>query len=182
MIDLLEARLALLTLARPSHVYCRQHSIAWRETEPACGGVYLAPIMPLPGGRFDFAPDGVEAVVCEAIDPDGIEVIDLVAWSADDPARVWTAIGAAAVLGANVAANPATFAFGRPLRLFRTPLCWLKAGCDGIAILDLDRAVRWLIEADVPVLAAEDDAHAAELHAARVRLIQGQRILVPEAA
>ncbi len=181
MIDLLRLRADVLVHARPSVAYCRARGLDWSPIEAACGGVFLVPVRP-DRAWFDVDPDGVEAAVCQARGPDSVEVVDLVAWSLDNPARWWTAIGAAVVLGEAVAHNPATGFGGAPLRLFRHPLRWLQAGCDGAVILDPARGGRWLLDLPVAAVAAEDDAHAAELSAVRDATVDRVAIVVPAVA
>lgn len=182
MIALLEARMALIEHARPSVGYCRQHGLDWPTIEAACSGVFLAPIRPEPGGRFTFDETGTLAAVVEVLAADGETVIDIAAWSLTDPTRWRTAIGAAVALGETVAWNPSTYAFGRPLRLFRTPLRWLQAGCDGACILDTKRAARWLQDVPSSTVAAADDGHAIELETLRRALLKEQTIVVPAEA
>ena len=176
--DLLRARLDLVRFARPSIAYCRENTIDWVATEPMCGGVFLAPVR-FDGPWFDIVEDGEEAVVVEALAEDSTTVMDLVAWPINDPTRFATAIGAASVLGENVAANPSTYFAGAPLRLFRTPLAWLQSGCDGAVILDPTRGARWLLDLPSSRIAAEDDGHAAEIEADRLALVTRQRLVVP---
>ena len=177
-LDLLRARLDLIEHARPSVDYCRTSRIDWTLTQPYCGGVYIAPAQfDLPW--FDIVEDGEEVAVVETLAEDGVTVVDLVAWPIDDPTRFATAIGAAAVLGENVASNPVTYFAGAPLRLFRSPLTWLQAGCDGAVILDQARGARWLLELPSSRIAAEDDEHADQLMAAKTALFNGQDFVVP---
>jgi len=178
VIGLLEMRAEFLGLARPSVRYCREHGLDWATIEAACGGVFLAPIRP-DRSWFDFDPEGGEAAICEALADDGATVVDLVAWSLTRPDRVVTAVGAAAVLGEAVAANPATGFGGAPLRIFRTPLAWLRARCDGVVILDPTRGGRWLADVPFDTVAAEDEAHALHLDAMRRAPLERQTIVVP---
>lgn len=178
MIGLLEMRAEFLGFARPSVRYCRDHGLDWATIEAACGGVFVAPIRP-DRSWFEFDPEGVEAVICEALAADGATVVDLVAWSLTRPDRVMTAAGAAAVLGEAVAANPATGFGGAPLRIFQTPLAWLRARCDGVVILDPMRAGRWLLDLPFDTVAAEDQAHARQLDAMRRAPLERQALVVP---
>ena len=177
-LHLLQARLDLVQFARPSIAYCRGLGIDWVATEPMCGGVYIVPAR-FDGLWFDIVEDGEEAVVVEALADNAVTVVDLVAWPIADPTRYVTAIGAAAVLGENVAVNPTTYFGGVPLRLFRTPLRWLQEGCDGTVILDPARGVRWLLDLASSRIAAEDDEHADELMKARAALFGDQHFVVP---
>lgn len=172
--SLLAARVAFLAAARPSLTYVRHHRIDWTAAEKATGGVFLAPIT-TDRTWFDFTPAGLLAAVCEVRDADGEAVVDLLAWSVDDPHRWWTAVGGAVVLGEAYAANPNTGLCGEPLRIFRTPLSWLRAECAGIVLLDPTRAGRWLIHS-ARTVAAEDTRHAAEIQ--RLMKAAGPRILV----
>ena len=171
---LLSARVAFLSAARPSVSYIRRHKIDWTAAEKATGGVFLARIS-TDGAWFDFAPNGHVAAVCEIWDADGKTIVDLVAWSVDDPHRWWTALGVGVVLGEAYAANPNTGLCGEPLRIFRTPLGWLQGDCAGIVLLDRARAGRWLLDA-ARTVSAEDNRHAAEVH--KLMKAAGPRILV----
>ena len=174
----LVARCHFVGAARSSVSYCREHGIDWSSIEPATGGLFLANIVPDPPGRFRFDPRGIEAAVVEAIGEDCESVEDIVAWPVGDPELVLTACGIATVLGEAHAANPATFALGQPLRLFRTPLAWLQAGCQGAVVLDYQRGARWLRDLDGPI-AAEDEAHAAHIREAIIATLRLTRIMVP---
>lgn len=100
------------------------------------------------GGAFQFAdtPIGarrlliaVDAVVTDP-DPDcpaasAFDVVELVAFDPKQPARWWVRSGADPVLGRRALAR----AFpDQPPRLVATPLDWLRAGGNAIAVLDWD--------------------------------------------
>lgn len=140
--------------------------------------VKAAMVMPTPPDRFDFSAEGVEAVIVACRDA-WEEVTDLVAFQIERPARVRRFEGRAVFLGEHVVSNPATYVAGQPLRVFRDPIGWLKAGGYGAVILD--RSVIWRRLLDVPAIAGEDEEHAKELAALRTppHLC---RVLVPEAA
>ena len=178
-LHLLQARVDLLHYARPSISYCQANRIDWTLTQPYCGGVYIAPVWFNPP-FFDIVDDGEEAAIVEALAEDAVTIVDLVAWPVGNPVRFATAIGAAAVLGENVAANPVTYFAEAPMRLFRTPLAWLQAGCDGAVTLDPARGARWLLDLPSKRIAAEDEEHAAEIAVARRRIVDRQRIVVPD--
>ncbi len=175
---LLRARATFLAAARPSVSYCRQHGIDWTAAEKATGGIFAARIS-IDRTWFDFDETGSEAIVCEVRGYDGEAVVDLVAWSIDDPTRWWTAIGAGVVLGEAFAANPNAGLCGEALRILRTPLAWLRAQCEGIVLLDRTRAGRWLLEG-ARTVAAVDRQHAADIH--RLMKAAGPRILVRASA
>ncbi|WP_131113673.1 hypothetical protein [Lichenihabitans psoromatis] len=176
-LQLLLARADFVQNARSSVGYCRASGIDWNATLPATGGIFIASIVAEPRRRFRFQADGTKAAVIEAIAADAESVTDIVAWPVDDPNCVLTMFGTS-VLGEAAAANPSTFFDNRPLRLFRSPLGWLQAGCDGAVILDLPRAARWLRDIDGR-LAAEDTAHALQIEMALLATIKVGRILVP---
>ena len=175
---LLSARVAFFTAARPSVSYVRGHGIDWTTAEKATGGIFLARIV-TDRAWFDFDMDGFDAAVCEVRDDYGERVVDLLAWSVDDPHSWWTAVGAGVMLGEAWAANPNTGLCGEPLRIFRTPLAWLQGDCAGIVLLDPARAGRWLLDS-ARTVAAEDRAHAAEVH--RLMKAAGPKIFVRSAA
>ena len=173
-LDLLRARAMFLAAARPSVPYVRRHGLDWTAAEKATGGIFVARIS-TDRGWFDLDESGFDAVVCEVRGCDGETVVDLVAWSIDNPTSWWTAIGAAVVMGESFAGNPNAGLCGEPLRIFQTPLAWLRAQCEGIVILDHARAGRWLLDAGRTV-AAVDRQHAADIH--RLMKAAGPRILV----
>lgn len=103
--------------------------------------------------------------------------LDLVAWSARDPRRIARRDGAAALLGEGMLRNPATFANGRPVRIFRDPLGWLRNDRNGLVIVDPIGAALRL--ADAPGLMAEDAAHARELAEMLAPHVAAERIVAP---
>lgn len=134
-------------------------------------------VRPVEPNRFEFDPEGVEVVVLACLS-EWEEVDDLIAFRPGDPGKVRSYDGRAVFLGEHVVANPATYAFQQPLRVFRDPLGWLKAGGQGAVILDKSRVWRRLL--DVPAIAAEDELHAKEL--ASLRKPQLCRVMFEEAA
>lgn len=177
-VDLLLAHADLIEASRPSVAYCRKNGIDFAATVPACGGVYLAEIY-ADGRTFLPCAGGALAAWCEAIAEDAEAVLDVVAWPVDRPERWWTLGGLAPALGMSFAANPASYAFGSPLRLHRTPLRWLQAKCDGAVVLDRQLGARWLLDVPAPRIATEDRAHARESVAAMDALVGRQRFVVP---
>lgn len=114
---------------------------------------------------FTFAPQGPlvagdAAVVFEVIGEDGETVVDMCAWSVEDPWRFATALRRADIAGeywitAGARENDV-------LRVHRTPLAWMKSGCDGVVILERDfdaqKFTQWWGK-----IAGEDERHAREL-------------------
>lgn len=176
---LLEACDEFNELAQPSIRYCRDHGLDWSAVEAATGGVFLVPTRPVRPRSFEFCPGGRLVAMCEVFDEDGETVIDLAAWSLADPHRFGTMFGRAPALGMAFATNPASGFTGQPLRLFRTPLGWLRAGCQGSVLLDRARGARWLLDLGTSKFGAEDDHHAAELEQDRAQLFGEQSFLVP---
>jgi hypothetical protein len=138
---------------------------------------------------FDFAepgrPDSVRAVVHVAYDDDAETPIDLVAWTREKPHEVFRCLGSACAIGIDRLFNTASYFAGRPLRVHRTPLAWLAAGCDGIVPLDysaIRNRISWsLRDFDEYRLAAESLAHGRALREALAPLPARVRILVPRA-
>ncbi|GJD94153.1 hypothetical protein [Methylobacterium iners] len=112
--------------------------------------------------RAYLDPEGEFHLGCEAFEEDGHTVADLVLWRPELPGDFATVIGAAVGLGLSQVRNPATYAYGWPLLVHRTPLKWLQAGCRGVVVLDRDSAPGWLAEAPGQI-AAEDIEHGREL-------------------
>jgi hypothetical protein len=128
-----------------------------------------------PGGGFEADPLGETAFVMAVHDEDAESVIDLVAWSARDPETFGTFSGAA-VLGIDSLLNPASYASG-PCMLCQTPLSWLKAGCQGAAvILDYEDAADAIRKAPGPLTADSPD-YAKNLLASGI--IPPRKLVVP---
>lgn len=168
--DLFRARADLVDMARPSVAYCHRLSLEWPEIAAHAGGVFMAPIV-VDGPWFNFDPGGVEAAVVEARAADDLTVVDLVAWVPSKPERWFRAVGGAPALGIASAANPATYACGQPLQLYRSPEDWVVARCCGGVLLDLDAGVDWLVSVPLArTIAVRDDEHARQIDGARRRL------------
>ena len=122
----------------------------------------LGTIKPIRDGRFEFAEDGLTAVIIPCYDciPGMLdanaerhveELRDLVAVDVDRPDRFWRRRGKALVLG-NAFLEIAGQDY-EPVPVFKNPLSWLKSGGAGIAILDWDYARDLLLDHE---LIAED--------------------------
>jgi hypothetical protein len=142
-----------------------------------------------PRMMFDFAepgrPDSVRAVVHVAYDDDAETPVDLVAWTREKPHQVYRCLGSACAIGIDRLFNPASYFAGRPLRVRRSPLDWLAAGCDGIVPLDysaIRNRISWsLRDFDEYRLAADSLAQGRALRDALAPLPARVRILVPRA-
>jgi len=129
------------------------------EIERNCGAIGAIKCLHR-GGRFKLSGEGEWSIGIPVNDEYG-EVIDAVAWSIYAPTRFGTAFGIADALGMGSVTNPATWAFGQNLQIFRTPLEWLQAGCDGCVILDYRALPSWL--GTVPGSISIEDRQHAEL-------------------
>jgi len=146
-------------------------------------------IVVFPDAMFDFAAPGsagsVRAVVHVARDVDDETPVDLVAWTRDRPDTILRCLGAAQAVGINRLFNHASYFAGRPLRIHRSALAWLAAGCDGVVPLDcaaIRNRLNFLpLELEDCRLAAESLAHGRALRAALAPLPARVRILVPRA-
>jgi hypothetical protein len=120
-----------------------------------------------------------------AVGEDAETPIDLVAWTRERPDRILRCLGAARAIGIDQLFNPASYFAGRPLRVHRSALAWLAAGCDGVVPLDWvairNRLDLFPLELDDCRLAAESLAHGRALRAALGPLPARVRIVVPRA-
>lgn len=146
-------------------------------------------IVEFPGAMFDFAAtrstDSLRAVVHVALDADAETPIDLVAWTREEPDRILRCLGVTHAIGIDQLFNPASYFASRPLRMHRSVLAWLAAGCDGIVPLDCAAIRNRLdflpINLDGFRLAAESLKHGRALRDALAPLPARVRILVPRA-
>lgn len=146
-------------------------------------------IIVFPGAMFDITTSGsvdsVRAVVHVAVGEDAETPIDLVAWTRKQPDRIFRCLGVAQAIGINQLFNPASYFAGRPLRVYRSALAWLAAGCDGVVPLDCTAIRNHLdflpLELDDCRLAAESLTHGRALRVALAPLPARVRILVPRA-
>ena len=172
------ARFDLIEASRPSVDYCRAAGIDFACTVAACGGVYLVQARQL--GRF-FRPDDSGELMAwvDVLAEDAETPIDTIAWALDAPETALVLTGAAPAIGLNAAVNPATYAHEGVLRLHKTPLGWLRSGCDGACIIDQAAGARWLLDLPPGRWAPEDKAHAADLAASMRKLIDLGRFVLP---
>jgi len=116
------------------------------------------------GGHAFVIPVRVESTVTpEAFDPaaavrDG-GAVDLVAFHPAKPHRWALRCGNAEWLGA---IEPQYLA-PDSVRVWRTPLAWLQAGCRGIVLLSPERVSRYRTLSCLHSIVAEDLEHASEL-------------------
>jgi len=176
-LDLLATRAQLCLEGALSVAYAREHAIDWQAVALEAGIMVLARVRFEPGRTFELG-GRVPAAVIEAYGEDAAEPLDLVAWPLNRPDKFARLYGRVAVLGARAIADASVDTRDRPLPVHRTPLAWLQARCDGAVLLDLHSGIRVL--RDVPGgIAAEDEAHAADLASLMVASLPLARIKVP---
>ncbi len=143
-----------------------------RDFMIAVGMPGLADIRPTRGGYFEFAENGLTAVVIPAYDtiPGNLDanaeahvehLVDLIAVDLDRPDRFWRRRGDALVLGSaflEIAGHE-----DEPIAVFSTPISWLQAAGAGVVVLDWDWARHLLLGFD---LIAEDVELGERLEAA----------------
>jgi len=145
----------------------------------AFDALHVADVIFRPGGWFDFSSEvgtargSVAGVIIPLRDETG-DLVDLAAWNPDDGAlALWRSV--ASMLGAE---NIFTPRLGEPLLVHETPLDWLRAGRDGVFLVDPQRAAPLLRLAEP--LGVKRDAHGRSLH--QVLTIPAPRIVVAKIA
>ena len=125
------------------------------------------------GDRYQLDDDGLEVTILPCFD--GGETIDLLAFAPADPANWWLRRGEAVFVGGDALGDTV---MDEPVRVFRTPLSWLRAGApaDGLVVLDDEIARRELAYHSV---VAEDLAHGLELDRRLTIPAQRPQICVP---
>lgn len=114
---------------------------------------------------FRLDPDGVPVAAIEALTLAGnrLHTLDIVAWPLHGPEYFGTACGPdggadlLGIINCQCRGN-------KPLAVHRTPLDWLRGGCDGVVPLNRQWAGHWLDRASGPFV-AQDLAHGKELRA-----------------
>lgn len=131
-----------------------RYGVDGADTAPCCG---LARIQ-ITGKFFEPHDAGEYAVIVPIMEGD--EMVDLLAFNPRRPEKWWCRIGSERLLG-----STDNQLLGKPLHVFRTPLNWLRAGCDGVVPLDFNRAFIDLRYAPNDIV-AEDEEHGRELREA----------------
>ena len=129
-----------------------------------------------PSGGVEFDELGETAFLMAVHGEDAETVVDMVAWSARDPEAFGTFCGAG-VLGLDSLLNPASYAGGKPCMLYETPLAWLKAGCQGGAVVLTYQAAREAIQKAPGPLTAESMDLAESL--LRSGIVPARKLLLP---
>ena len=159
--------------------YIRQHRLDLPNVQ-AHAGYFNVALVDFMADTFLFDPEGEPAAVIEALLFDHSREVftaDLVAWPIHEPWAFATAMGdsdGADVLGPQNMVQRG----GAPLVIHRTPLDWLKAGCEGCVALK-PAARHWLLKAGGPFI-VEDVEHGRELRQLLGPNSPRHRILVPQ--
>ena len=124
-----------------------------------------------PTGRYTPVVTGEFAFIFACQTMDGVS--DLAAWQ-PSTGRLMTRLGAVGVLGQREAEDARDDINARPVRVWRTPLNWLRAGRRGVVIID--REIGAYILSDLPVI--PDAEHGRALKRLRV---PGPRVIRPAA-
>jgi hypothetical protein len=115
-----------------------------------------ARVAPLADGTFDYADDGLAACLVAVVDhwrePDDAGVVDIIAFSPDDPSRWWLRTGAAYALGAHL------LDLCEPILVVATPVEWLSHAGEALCILDWSKpSPAWCALRACPPLKFADD-------------------------
>jgi hypothetical protein len=123
-----------------------------------CGPVIVSKIETFEPGIFEFSESGPRAFIHPIWD--GPFLADLIAWRPADPATFWTRLYSGTPLGIENLSRAEIY--GEPLRIWRSPLGWIRSGGEGAFITD------WPMSAPalrcVGALDCEGAAHSAEVH------------------
>ncbi|MGC1861552.1 MAG: hypothetical protein WA733_10615 [Methylocystis sp.] len=169
---------------REGNAYRASLGIDHATIEAECGVVVIAPVRYFPGRSFDLIEDvdtgGVLSAIIEVFDADARTIIDLVAWPLNRPDKFARALGRGDGLAIWRVLDPGTYAYSseKALRVHRTPDSWLRAGCQGVVILNTMSAPRWL-SASPGHLLAENIEHGREIGRLLHPLFDPRRILAP---
>lgn len=100
----------------------------------------VANIQPRRSGLYDPDPDGRPAVILPVyplVQFEPSDVFDLVAFRPDRPTRWWLRQGLASILNPHAVERAAcTFGKRESLKVWSTPLDWMRGGGEGIVILE----------------------------------------------
>lgn len=165
-----------------------QNKINPAALETHCGtiGVALCKSLDANNGDrlFEFSSMGIPCVVIEAIcfRREGSNInpytADLIEWPLYAPDSFATALGAGEgceLLGAWSACRT-----DRTLTVHRTPLAWLKAGCEGCVVLKQEGGGFWLNKAGGPFV-CEDAEHAKAVRELLGPAGRHHKIFIPNA-
>ena len=159
--------------------FLKRHNINQRNAEAYCGVLTVALAKFFSDNQaervFVFDPDGIPAVVIEGYEADAYSPMDLIAWPLFQPHLFAVAIREADMLGAwkMVRRN------GAPLYVYKTPLDWLKASCNGCVPINRSWAGHWLDRADGPFI-VQDMQHGREIREMLGFASKRHKVLAPD--
>jgi hypothetical protein len=137
------------------------------EPDPSGALAVITPVL----AQFPDTPESCRPDVYALIG----NIVDLLAWDARVPQRWAFRVGAATWLGC----IPPQHCDPDPVRIWRSPLNWLRAGCNGLVIVARERAEAYRLLAGCSGgIIAEDGEHAAELRQALERPWPAPRVYV----
>ncbi len=160
--------------------FIRMHGLDLHRIGDFIGATGVLPITEFQGNRFDFARpgEGSPAFIIEARGEDETRFLDFVAQPLSAPERPLTMFGRVGLLGIWNASNASTYALGGFLVVHKTPLDWLRAGCQGSAIVDPKIAARQLY--DLPGnVCGQDQRHSRQLLAMADGILDRKKFLTP---
>jgi hypothetical protein len=108
-------------------------------------------------GTYQLSETGPGAIIMVVMEHN--DLADLLAWRLLEPGRWWLRRGLGVFLGEEAVGRAAFL--HEPLAVYRSPLSWLRGGCDGAVVLDWRFAQSMLLE--VSEIVAEDLAHGEEI-------------------
>lgn len=158
-----ELKIARLKVKRADEILAR-HGVTDPNARQLCGLVRIVRM----GKFYEPHPDGEYAIILPVIDVD--ELVELVAFDPRTPEKWFQRLGGEQLLGGDALANQL---LNKPLRIFRTPLSWMKGRCDGVVLFDIDRAFIDLKTAPNGIV-GEDDAHTDEARRAMTQTALGR--------
>jgi hypothetical protein len=156
------------------------------ETITRTGGIRQAcarfAFEPALGRYFEFSGEGLPCW-CVATYEGGL-LVDIVAWPLGKPRRYAALCRKAWALGGDDALSPNRLGEDPdrlpPIHVYRDPMSWLRAGAEGLVILDAARARDELWPHSE--LRAEDETHGRELEALMVSPVWAGKVMVPRSS
>ena len=172
--------------AEQSPIYQRLTSLVGTDNILKSGGVGVASII-TSGSTFQMAPDdfGAEAVVLKVFAgaiptpwcwPPEPCLVDLLAFRLDQPSRLWLRRDVGVILGDQRLDD---LWLDEPLRIYRDPVTWLGAGCNGVVIIGDDTAARRELPIGLRGIVAEDANHGRDLCRRLTRPAQVPEVFIP---
>lgn len=158
-----ELKIARHKVRRADEILAR-HGVTDPNARQLCGVDRIVQF----GKFYEPCPTGEYAIIMPVIDVD--ELVELIAFDPRTPNQWFQRIGGERLLGGDALGGQL---LGNPLRIYRTPLSWMKRRRDGIVVFDIDRAFIDLKTAPNGII-GEDDLHTEELRRAMTRTALGR--------